>query len=202
MPVEMDGVDEPNFRFRESHDQRMRAGSVAEERNAVEQAAAGDSGAGGDDFFAWSQICSLVNSFWILDTHLRDAIVVFRLINDEARENFAIQAAQSRCGENPLRSAARAHHGVYRGAASRCGDPCRKVPIGNKAYARAGGANVADQLLMAGAVEDDDDQIFDVAVIATGNRAQVVFSRGVEIDGSLCGRPDDDFFHVQVRGMK
>jgi len=86
--------------------------------------------------------------------------MVLWLINDKARENFAIQATQSRCGEYTLRSAARAHNGMYCCAAYRRCNARREVSIGNKADARAGGANVADQLLVAGPVEDDDDQIF------------------------------------------
>ncbi len=92
----MHGVDEANFRFRQSHDQRMRAGSVAEEGNAVEQATARNSRAREDDFLARSQVRSLVDSFRVLDSHLRDALKVFGLIDHQTRENLAIQAAQCR----------------------------------------------------------------------------------------------------------
>src|SRR5271155_3805275 len=49
MPVEMHGINEAHFRFLERHDQRVSARSVAEEIYAVQQAAAGNSGAREDD---------------------------------------------------------------------------------------------------------------------------------------------------------
>src|ERR1700691_2520420 len=52
---------------------------------------------------------------------------------------------------------------------------CTDVP-------RTGFAYVRDQLLVAWAVQHYDHQILHVSVVAAGDRAQVVFHRGVQID--------------------
>ncbi len=112
----MHGVDEAYLAIVIGQDQRMRAGAFAEEAHTTKQAASGDAGACEDDFLPGREIFRVVNALGILDAHLRDALVVFGFGNHQARENLAIQATQSRGGQNAFRSAPDAHNCVHAGA--------------------------------------------------------------------------------------
>ncbi len=84
------------------------------------------------------------------------------------------------------------------GADHRGGNPRGQVAVSDQADARAGLANVGDQLFVARAVQDDDDQVLDVAVQALGNGFQIVGHRSIEFDRALARRTHHDFFHVDV----
>ena len=149
-------------------------------------------------FLPGARSCGFVDALGILDAHLRDAFVVLGFGDDEARENFAVEAAQRRGGENAFGRAARAHHGVNAGADDGGADAGGKVAIGDQADARAGGANIGDQFFMARAVENDDDEVFHFAVEALGDGAKIVGDGRVQIHGAFARRADDDFLHVKV----
>src|ERR1700722_16304800 len=131
----------------------MSASSIAEEGNALEQPAACYTGAGKNDFLPRGQVRGLVNPLRILNTHLGNALLMFGLADNQARQNFSVQAPQRSCGEHAFGSAARAHHGVYRGAAHSGGNAGGKVAIGDKPNARARRANIGDQFFVAWSVE-------------------------------------------------
>ena len=116
----------------------------------------------------------------------------------QASAHAAVQAAQRRGGEHALGRAADAHDGVDVGAADRGRDAGREVAVADQLDARAGGADVGDQLLVPRPIEDDDHQILDVAAEAPGDRLQVRLHRRVEVDGVPRRRPDDDLLHVAV----
>src|SRR5438445_12506335 len=78
------------------------------------------------------------------------------------------------------------------------GDAGGKIAVADQADARAGGANIFDQLLVAGAVENDDDEVLLVAVEAAGNGADVVDHRRVQVDGPFAARADHNFFRIQI----
>ncbi len=64
------------------------------------------------------------------------------------------------------------------------------------------GSNVRDELLVTRPIEHDDDQVLDLAAETLRDRVQVVGDRGVEVNRVLRARPDDELFHVQIRGMQ
>ena len=68
---------------------------------------------------------------------------------------------------------------------TRGGDARREVAVGDQPDARAGAADVLDQLLVARAIEDDDDEVLDLAVEALGDRLQVLLDGRVEVDRAL-----------------
>ena len=78
------------------------------------------------------------------------------------------------------------------------GDAGREVAIADQADARAGFANIGDELLMPRAVEHHDDQIVHAALQPPGDGFQVVLHRRVQIDRAFRRRADDDLFHVAV----
>src|SRR6266851_8250886 len=55
---------------------------------------------------------------------------------------------------------------------------------------------------MARTVEDDDDQILDVAIEPLGDGFEIVRDRSIQIDGPLAGRTNNNFFHVQIGSMQ
>src|SRR5579884_2275702 len=121
-----------------------------------------------------------------------------RSVDDEAAQHLTAEAAQGRRGQHSFRRSAAAHHGVNAGAAYGGGNPGGEIAIGNEADAGACFANSRDQLGMAGAVEDEDHQIVYATVEATGNGAEVVLRRSIEIERAAAGWTGDDLLHVAV----
>jgi len=183
---------------------RMRAhpDAVAEEPHALEQAAIGDAGGGEDDVLAARQILRPVDALGIGDPHRLAARFVFRLGDDETCEDLAVEAAHGRRREHTFRRTARAHHGVDAAARDRGGDACREVAITDEADARAGGADVGDELLVPRPVEHDHRQFVDLAAERARDGAQVLAHRGIQIDQVLGARPDDQLLHVEVGRMQ
>jgi len=88
------------------------------------------------------------------------------------------------------------------GAHDSSGDAGGKITIADEANTSASFANVFDEFFVARAIENDDDEVFDVAVETFGDGFEIVGNRGVKIDSAFAGRADDDFFHVQIRSVK
>src|SRR4029077_17366047 len=98
--LEMHRVDETDLAIVEYESERMRSGAFSEEAHATQQAAAGDSRAGENDFLARRQCVWFVDSRCILDSQLRDALMVLRLRNNHPCQDFAIETAQCRGRKN------------------------------------------------------------------------------------------------------
>ena len=74
----------------------------------------------------------------------------------------------------PSGRAADAHRGVDAGAAHGGRDAGREVAVGDQLDARAGLADLGDEIVMALAVEHDDGQLVDVALEGLGDLAEVL----------------------------
>src|SRR5271163_148314 len=118
----MNSIDEADLAVVVRQDERVRAGTFAEEADSTEKAAAGDAGAGKDDFLAGRELVGFVDALRVFNSHLGDAFVVLGFGNDKTRENFTIEATQSCRGEDALWRAAGAHDGVDAGADDGCAD--------------------------------------------------------------------------------
>ena len=81
-------------------------------------------------------------------------------------------------------------------------DGGREVAVADQTNARAGRADVGDQLLVARPIEHHDDEIVHLAVERPGNRLQVVGNRRVDVDRVLRGRRDDELLHVEIGRME
>src|SRR6266404_5698754 len=55
---------------------------------------------------------------------------------------------------------------------------------------------------MARTVEDDDDQILNVAVEPLGDGFEIIGDGGIEVDRTLAGRTNYNFFHVQIGSVQ
>ena len=123
-------------------------GAVAEEAHALHQRAVGDAGRGEDDVLARREILRLVDPLEVGDAHGAAALLVLRRVHDEPREDLAAQAAHRRRREHAFGRAADAHHRVHAAADHGGGDAGRQVAVADQADARAGGADLLDQLLV------------------------------------------------------
>src|ERR1700683_1988002 len=163
------GVDEADLAVVVCKDQGMGPSAFAEEAHAAEQSAAGDASTRENNFISGREIFGGVDALSVFDAHLGEALVVLGLGRYQARENLAVQAAQSSGGENAFWRSTGAHDGVDAGA-NYCGaDSGGEVAVGDEPDASASGSNPIDQFFMARAVEHDDDKVFDFAVEALGN---------------------------------
>src|SRR5215472_1750689 len=146
----MDGVDEADLAFVESENHGRGANAIAEETNPLEKVAIGYAGTGEDNFFAGSEVFGVVDAFGIVDAHFFEAFLVFRLGDDEAGKNLAVEAAEGSGGEDTFGSAARAHDHVNAGTDDGGGDSGGEVAVADQANTRAGFADVVDELFVRG----------------------------------------------------
>src|SRR5271169_4787350 len=192
----MHGFDEAYLALVQGENHGGSTNAFAEETDALEKIAVGDTGAGKDHFLAGSEVVSVVDAAGIFDTHFFEAGVMFRLADHQAREDLAVEAAQRRCGKHAFRRSARAHDHVHAGANDGGGDSSGEVAVPDEANAGSGLANLFDEFFVARAIQNDDDEIFDVAIQAPGNRFEVIGDGRVELHGTFTGWADYDFFHV------
>ena len=87
-----------------------------------------------------------VDPLQIGDAHRLAAGFVLGRPHDQAREDLAVQTAHRRRGQHAFGRAADAHHRVNAAAGHRRGDARRQVAVANQLDARAGRADVGDQL--------------------------------------------------------
>ena len=104
------------------------------------------------------------------DAHRPHALLLAVLGRHEPALHAAVQAADGGGGEHALGRAADAHHGVDVGAAHGGRDAGREVAVGDQPDARAGAADLLDQLLVARPVEHDDDEILHLPAEPLGDR--------------------------------
>src|SRR5437764_990123 len=109
------GVNKSHLTILQSHHQGMRADAVAEEANAAQKISVGNSRTSKDDVLARRQVTGFIDAVRVLDAHFFEAFAVFGFRNDEAGEDFAVEAAQGRGGEDTFGRSAAAHDGVYAG---------------------------------------------------------------------------------------
>ena len=68
---------------------------------------------------------------------------------------------------------------------------------------RAPAARICSMIvLVSRTIEDDHDEILDLALQASRNRPQVVADRRVQAHGVLGTRADDELFHVEIGGVQ
>src|SRR5436190_5038772 len=97
---DVNAVDKPDLVRIVLHDDRSGAGPVAKETDAAHQRAVGDAGGGKDDALAGREIARPVNLLEVGNPHRPAALFVLRFAYDEPRQDFAIQAAHRRGGQN------------------------------------------------------------------------------------------------------
>ena len=82
------------------------------------------------------------------------------------------------------------------------GDAGRQVAVADQLDARAGGADVFNERLVSGPIEDDHHQILHAAAERLCDRAEVEAHGCVEIDDIPRAWTDNQLLHVDIRGME
>ena len=130
--------------------------------------AVGDAGRDEEDVRAGRQVALGVDALRVRDAHRLHALFLARAWSGTRRRlHAAVEAAERRRGEHALGRAADAHDGVHVRAAHGGRDAGREVAVADQLDARAGLADVVDQLLVPRPVEHDDDQVLRRAVRAS-----------------------------------
>src|SRR5579872_6784883 len=106
----------------------MRAISVAEETDALQQVARSNSAGRENDLFAGRKIFRAVDLLGVGDAHPLHAPLRFRILNYQTADHFAVETAHGGSRDYAFRSAADSHHGMDARAAHRRRDPRRKIP--------------------------------------------------------------------------
>src|SRR5205809_841174 len=148
-------VREADQALAQRHADRAGAVAAAEEAHAVHEGAVGHARRDEEDVRPGGEVLLGVDTLQVRDAHLPHALLLPGLGGHEAREHAAVEAAERGGGEHALGGAADPHHGVHVGAPHGGRDAGREVAIADQFDARAGLADVGDQLLVARAVEDD-----------------------------------------------
>ena len=81
-------------------------------------------------------------------------------------------------------------------------DRGRDVAVADEVHARAGLAQLGDQVVVAVALEDDDGEVVDGAVLRLGDALEVLGRRRVDVDRVGRLGPDGDLVHVQRRARE
>ena len=136
------------------------------------------------------------------DAHRAAPFLVLRLADDEAREDFAVEAAHGGRGQNAFGRAADTHHGVHAGTDDCGGNAGGKIAVAYQPDPCASGADVVNQLLVARPIQHDDHEVLDLTAQAASDRLQVVGRRRVEVDRILGARSDHELLHVKVRSVQ
>src|SRR5919197_5045968 len=90
---DVNAVDEPDPVGIVLHDHRARASAIAEESHAAHQRAVGHAGRGEDDAPAGREIAGAIDLLEVGDPHRAAALLVLRLVDDQARVDLAVEAA-------------------------------------------------------------------------------------------------------------
>ena len=145
--------------------ERAGADAVAEEAHALHQRAVGDAGGGEDDVLARARgpaTCRPASKSVMPIARQRSSssglLTTSRAKISPFRQRIAA-AVSTPSGAPPMPITACTPR-----ADDRRRDAGRQVAVADQPDARAGGADVGDQLLVARPVEHDDDQVVDVAV--------------------------------------
>src|SRR5581483_11065773 len=173
-----------------------------EEPYTLHERALGDSGSGKNQLLARREVLCGVDLVFVLDAHARNALFEFGLVHHKPSQHVAVEATD-RCGcDHAFGRAAGAHHGVDPSADHGCRDAGRKIAITDQANTSAGGADVVDQLFVAGTIEDNDHQVLDIALQSFSNIFQIVGNGRVHFDCSLARRANHNLLHVAIGSIE
>ena len=117
----------------------------------------------------------------------------------EAALDGAAHALERRGGDDALGRAADAEQDVGAGVGPGGGDAAGDVAVGDEADAGAGLADLADQLVVAGAVEHHGGELGDPLAEGLGHGVEVLGGGGGDVDDVGGLGADRDLLHVHDR---
>ena len=194
----MVGLDHPDRAGLRSHDDRLRGAAAAVVLDALEQVAVGDPGGAEEDVLAGHQVLGGQNLVQVVAGI--DGLLAFGVVGRrELGLDRAAHAADRRRGDDALRCAADAGEQVGARVRPARGDGARHVAVGDQPDPGAGLADVVDQLVVPGPVQDahrdvGGRRIATLATERTFSPIGAVMSMASDRFGS-----DGDLVHVEHR---
>src|SRR6476646_11662263 len=178
---EVDAVHEAHPVAARAHEEGMRAGAVGEEADAAQQVAVRDAGRR-DDHLARSEVVGIEDALVVLDPGLAELPDLRAGRGSELRDPLAAEAAQRGRRENRLPGAADPDRQVVVRAADRGGDRRGHVAVLDELDPGAGVADLLDQVVVAGPVEDDRRHVVDAPSEGLRDRLDVLSDWAHEVD--------------------
>ncbi len=176
----------------------MGACAVRQVAHAAEQVAVGHPG-GRDDHLAGRELVGLEDLVDVVDSVLTRLLDLVARGRPELRLELPTQATKSGRGENRLPGAADADRQVVVGAAYGSGDRRGHVAVLDELDARAGGADLLDQVVVARAVKHDRRDVPRTAAVGIRDRHDVLRDRLSQVDAAARDRPHRHLAHVHLR---
>src|SRR6266567_1888055 len=159
---EVDAVDKANPVAARAHHERVRPRAVGEEADAAEQVAVRHAGRG-DDRLARREVVDGEETMDVVDPLLGRLLDLATRGRPELRLHLAAEAAQRSRGHDGLARPTDADGEVVVRAANRSRDRSGHVTVLDQLDARAGGANLLDQVVMPRPVENDRRHVVHLA---------------------------------------
>src|SRR4029453_3870745 len=158
----------------------------------------GDAGGGEEDVVPPDQVVDVQHLVQVVaGVEGGPALVV--VAGPQAAVHGAVEALEGAGGDHRLGGAADADQHVDAGALAGGHDRPGDVAVGDQLDPGPGGADLFDQLLVAGPVEDADGQVGPPRALGLGHQAQVEGQGGLEVDRVGRLRPDHQLLHVDTR---
>src|SRR5690625_3810154 len=180
---------------------RMGAGSILEELHAPQQVAVGNPRSAEDDILARREVLRRIDLPFVRP-HLLEALALLVVARPEARLDLAAQALQGGGSQYPLRCPAGAHHRVDVRAAHRRRQGSDDIAVAYELHTHSRFTYLADELCMAGTIENHHRQVLQPTVQAHRHRPQVRRGRPGEVNLAGCRRANYQLLHVGVGGLE
>src|SRR5271166_2032115 len=133
----------------------MRTVTVAEEADALQQAAGRHSASYEYDLLAGSEIFGAVDFARIGDSHARHALLLLRISGHQASHHLAMQTAQRSGRDDALGRPTDSHYSVDTSASHSGRNAGRKIAVPDQANARSSLADIGNQFFVTRPVQHD-----------------------------------------------
>src|SRR5467141_1920514 len=161
----MPRLDVPDGAALRAHHHGVGLRPTLEEADSAQEIAGGDAG-GCEDHVPPRHLVHLEDLLHVLDPHLLRALDLLLVARREPALHVAAHAADGSGRDHAFRRPADAHQHVDAGLRKAGGDGGADVSVADQLDASAGPADLVDQLLVPGPVEDDHRQVVDVDPLA------------------------------------
>ena len=191
------------------------AGAILLELDAIEQQAVGDAAGCEHHVGAGGELLGLVDLVRVGDAHFcqagevaftGEALPLLGLCHgrvvDELTLEMAAQGAQGGSGNHAFRGGADAHQAMGSRAGETGGDGGLHIAIGDRLHTGAGGTDLSDQILVAGAVHHHDHQFVLGHAEALAEDVNVFGGRLADVHLAFGSRRGRQLLHVEVGGVE
>ena len=167
-------------------------------RTPRRQLAVGDAGGGEEHVVAPDQVVDVQDLLQVV-AGVEGGLALVVVAWPQPAVHGPVEALEGAGGDHRLGRAADPDQHVDPGALAGGHDGPGDVAVGDQLDPGPGLADLADQVLVAGPVEDADGQVADMGALGLGDQAEVQGQRGLEVDRVGRLRADHQLLHVDAR---